>query len=95
MLRGWLCRNTGDSEGVQIFFVILYSLEAACDVAESLSMNIIAICSYPLRIMIALHVFFAFLGAVAFSHGLRFGHSDNALLMLCALQLEKAEPLKD
>lgn len=65
-------------------FVALCSLESACDVAESLSMNvIIAICcSYPLGILIALHVVFAFLGAVAFSHGLRFGHSDNALLML-------------
>lgn len=47
--------NTGDSEGV-----VLYSLEAACDVAEKLSVNrIIAICcSCPLRIIIALHVVF-------------------------------------
>lgn len=78
-----MCRITRDSEVVQIF-IALYSLEDACDVAESFSMNIIITiyCSYPLRIMIALHVFFAFLDAVVFSHGVGFGHSDNALLML-------------
>lgn len=57
------CRNTGDAEGVQISGV-LCSLEAACDVAERLSVNrIIAICcSCPLRIIIALHVVFCLFG---------------------------------